>query len=368
MLFDKCRIGGIETTSRLVRSATFEGLADDCGYPTSEMLLAYEHLAAGGVGIIITGMIAAGTIEPRQHRQIRCDGDDCIAPLAQLTDRVHKHGGKIIAQIVEIGGAIMLPEGPGTIISPSGIPEKVGKEMQASRALTHDEIQILIQDMGKAAARAEKAGFDGIQIHGAHGYLISKFLTPFFNQRRDEYGGSLENRARFLLEILTTVRQSTGADFPLWLKLNCADFMQEGGLTFEDCQQLMPLLAAGPVNAIEVSGGNMASLPRKGPIRAIRRTKEPMYFKPYAEHLAVALKDTPIDVGVVGGFRDLHQIEDTLATTPLAFVSMSRPFLRQPDLPNLWRNGSDEPAACISCSRCYGTDAIACIFHKTEKE
>lgn len=368
MLFENCRIGGISASSHLVRSATFEGLADAEGHPTEEMFHTYQRLANGGVGIIITGMIAASTLEPHQHCQICIHDDECISPLSKLVARVHMYHSKIIAQLVEIGGAIMLPEGKGTIISPSGIPEKVGKTIQESHALTQAEIYQLIKDMGKAALRAKKAGFDGIQIHAAHGYLISKFLTPFFNRRQDEYGGSLENRSRFLFETIQTIRNVVGKEFPLWVKINCADFMEEGGLTEEEGYEIMLRLADVGVNAIEVSGGNMSSLPRKGPIRAIRRTKEPMYFKQYAQAIASALKDKPIDIGVVGGYRNIEQIQTTLQQTDITFISMSRPFLRQPDLPNLWRNGNTEPATCISCSRCYGTDAIACVFNNSDKK
>lgn len=125
-------------------------------------------------------------------------------------------------------------------------------------------------------------------------------------------------------------------------------------------------MADAKVSAIEVSGGNMSSLPRKGPIRAIRRTKEPMYFVPYAEKAAAKLKGRT-DVGVIGGFRQVGEIESCLANTDIAFVSLSRPLLRQPDLPKLWREGSTEPSTCISCSRCFGAEDVDCIFNKQEK-
>ena len=163
------------------------------------------------------------------------------------------------------------------------------------------------------------------------------------------------------------MRQAVGADYPVWVKLNCADFMKDGSMTFEESKQVMTWLAEIGVNAIEVSGGNTSSLPRKGPIRAIRRTKEPMYFKAYAAEAAALLKGKT-DVGVVGGFRNVKDIEDTLESTDLAFVSMSRPYLRQPDLPNRWKSGDTEPALCISCSRCFGAEDVDCIFNKKEKE
>lgn len=368
MLFTTCRIGGIEAACPIVRSATFEGMADEQGHPTDSLTQVYTRLADGGVGIMITGMMSVSQLEPYQHRQIRIDDDSYIPALKHMTDEVHRHNGKIIAQIVVMGSSIMVPEGDNRmIISPSGVVEKLGKTTQESHALTIDEINRLIDDAGKAALRAKLAGFDGVQFHSAHGYLASKFLSPYFNHRTDEYGGSLENRARFLLGCLAAMRAATGESYPIWVKLNCGDFMKEGSLTFDESKQVMAWIAEEKANAIEVSGGNMSSLPRQGPIRAIRRTKEPMYFAGYAAEAAALLKGK-IDVGVIGGFRQAQDIENCLASTDIAFVSMCRPFLRQPDLLNQWKAGSTEPATCISCSRCFGAEDVDCIFNKKAAE
>lgn len=368
MLFDSCHIGGIDARCRIVRSATFEGKADSQGLPTEKLTHMYETLADGGVGVMITGMMAVSQLEPRQHCQIRIDDDDCIMPLSRMVRGVHDHDGKIVAQVVIMGSSIMLPEGENrTIISPSGITEKIGRTIKESTALTGDQIKRLISDAGQAARRAKQAGFDGVQFHGAHGYLASKFLSPFFNHRTDSYGGSLENRARFLLDCVREMRRVVGPEYPIWVKLNSADYMKEGSFTFDECKIVSSWLAKAGVNAIEISGGNMSSLPRKGPLRAIRRTKEPMYFEPYAKEIAAELKDTTTDVGVVGGFRNWPDMEEVLETTDIAFISMSRPLLRQPDLPNLWKHGDMEPAACISCSRCFGAEDVDCVFHKKEE-
>ena len=368
MLFDSCHIGGIDARCRIVRSATFEGKADSQGLPTEKLTHMYETLADGGVGVMITGMMAVSQLEPRQHCQIRIDDDDCIMPLSRMVRGVHDHDGKIVAQVVIMGSSIMLPEGENrTIISPSGITEKIGRTIKESTALTGDQIKRLISDAGQAARRAKQAGFDGVQFHGAHGYLASKFLSPFFNHRTDAYGGSLENRARFLLDCVREMRRVVGPEYPIWVKLNSADYMKEGSFTFDECKIVSLWLAKAGVNAIEISGGNMSSLPRKGPLRAIRRTKEPMYFEPYAKEIAAELKDTATDVGVVGGFRNWPDMEKVLETTDIAFISMSRPLLRQPDLPNLWKHGDMEPAACISCSRCFGAEDVDCVFHKQEE-
>lgn len=361
MLFDSTRIGGIDVSCRVIRSATFEGMADTDGHPTEQLFDQYGALAEGGTGLIITGMIASSSMEPHQPFQIRLDRDSDRAPLKKLTDFVHTKGGKVMAQIVIMGSSILWPEGDGHIISPSGVPElTVGQK--ESQSLTIAEIQQLIADSAAAARRARQAGFDGVQFHGAHGYLASKFLTPYYNRRTDKFGGTLENRARFLLEAIKAIRQAVGADYPVWVKFNCADFMKEPGLTFEESKQVMAWLAQAGVNAIEVSGGNTSSIPRQGVIRPIRRTKEPMYFSKYAAEAAQLLPD--IDIGVVGGFRTVEQIETCLRDTKIAFISLCRPLLRQPDLLKLWKDGSTEPALCISCSRCFGDKDADCIFNR----
>lgn len=366
MLFDSCTIGGVSASCPIVRSATFEGMADEQGHPRKRLFTMYGDLVSGGVGIIITGMIGTSKVEPHQHHQLLLDDDSCIAPLKELTQFVHEKGGKIIAQLVVMGSAILVPEGENhIIISPSGVPEKMGRHVQESVALSKEQIEGLVRDVANAAHRAVEAGFDGIQFHGAHGYLASKFLTPYFNQRTDEYGGSLENRARFLRQCIAAICNAVGPSYPVWVKINSGDFMKEEGMTPEESQTVMTWLAEDGVNAIEVSGGSSASLPRKGPIRAIRRTKEPMYFASYAKAAATALKGKT-DVGVVGGWRDVNELEKALETTDLAFISLCRPFLREPGLLKRWKEGNREPATCISCSRCFGDTDVDCIFHKNE--
>ena len=254
MLFDTCHIGGIEAKCRLVRSATFEGMGN-YGLPTEKLAQMYENLADGGAGIIITGMMATTKMEPRQHCQIRIDDDECIAPLSQVVHRVHQHGGKIIAQLVVMGSAILLPEIPEgetrIIISPSGVTEKVGKWTQESQALTVDQIHELTEAVAKAAARAKAAGFDGVQFHGAHGYLASKFLSPHFNTRTDAYGGSLENRARFLTELIAICKEEGGADFPVIVKFTPDHYMDgEGYRSIDEGIALAKLIVAAGADAL----------------------------------------------------------------------------------------------------------------------
>ena len=211
MLFDACTIGGIHAACRIVRSATFEGMADAEGRPTDKLCHMYEALAEGGTGIIITGMIAASRLEPHQHHQILLDDDSCIAPLMAVTQAVHDKGGKIIAQIVLMGSAIMVPEGENRIIvSPSGIPDKSVVRSRNPRHLRLSRSSVSSMMQPGSAARPQ-GRIDGVQFHGAHGYLASKFLTPYYNQRSDEYGGDLMGRARFLRQCIASIKKRPAA-------------------------------------------------------------------------------------------------------------------------------------------------------------
>lgn len=353
-------IGRLSLANGFIRSATFEGLANEEGAMTDSFREAYEELGAGHIGLIITGMLGVTPLEPYQKGMLCLYEEAGRQGAVELVDIIHRWGGKIMAQLVLIGSQVHMAEGEERkIISPSGIVEM--KYQTPSVALTVEEIKVLQADMVKAASFAKKAGFDGIQIHGAHGYLISHFLTPYYNHREDDYGGSLENRSRFLLELVKLLKKEIGEDYPLWIKLNCDDFMAEEGFTFEECKQLCLWLEEAGVDAIEISGGNTSSLPRQGVIRPIRRTKEPMYFARFAKEIA---EERHIPIGVVGGYREKEAVEELFSESSLAFISLSRPFIREPQLLERWRTSeaSPESSLCISCNRCFTGEGTRCIF------
>lgn len=364
-IFNPQTIGTLSTKNGFVRSATFEGKIDKDGGPTTALVEMFEAMADGQIGLIITGMIEVNCKELCQAGMIRVCEDKGQASLKAIIDAVHAKGGKIMPQLAIIGSQTHVKEGAQQpIISPSGVEELIYKT--ESQEMTQSEIQFCVESFGKAAALAQSLGADGIQLHGAHGYLMSHFLTPYYNKRTDCYGGSLENRARFAVEIIESIRAHVTPDFPVWIKLNCDDFMEEGGFTFDDCKKVVPLLEAAGVNAIEISGGSVSSLPRQGVIRPIRRTKEPMYFLPYAKEIAEL---ATVPVGVVGGFRNVEDMEEAFNTSSLAFISMSRPFIREPQLIRRWESGDRADSLCISCNRCNsGNDgSIQCIFNKAKE-
>jgi 2,4-dienoyl-CoA reductase-like NADH-dependent reductase (Old Yellow Enzyme family) len=199
-----------------------------------------------------------------------------------------------------------------------------------------------------AAARANAAGFDAVQLHGAHGYLLAQFLSPFTNQRQDEYGGDAEGRSRLAWQVCREVRNAVGPEYPVFIKLNSTDAI-EGGLTLEDALICAKGLVEAGIDGIEVSGG----VPYAGKMSPSRLVKEPAdegYFLDNARTIKAAVGCPVISVG---GWRSRGRIEDALDQVDA--VAMSRPLVREPDLPNKWKAASQEPAACISCGGCFVT-------------
>ena len=360
-IFETTDLSGIELANRLVRSATWEGLADRDGRVTPPLVQIYEDLARGGIGLTISSYMYVQRIGQQALGQIGVDSDDRVAGLAALAEATHRHGGKIVAQIVHCGGqADRRNNGGLQPVAPSAI-ECPGYAVPP-RELTIDEIQEVITDFASAACRVQDAGYDGVQLHGAHGYLLSQFLSPLRNQRNDDYGGSLENRARFCMEVYRAVRSSVGPEFPIMIKLNANDFLQ-GSTVEEDSTFLASALAAEGLDAIEVSGGTPGSGKLGAARPEIREPEDEAYFLPQAEAIRSAAPDVPIML--VGGIRSPGVIDEILAAGTADYFSMSRPLIREPDLPARWQRGDLERAACISCLGCYGParrgDGISCV-------
>jgi len=229
------------------------------------------------------------------------------------------------------------------------------------------EIVSTIEAFGTGARRARDWGFDAVQIHGAHGYLANQFLSPHTNRRTDRYGGSLEKRMRFLSELVENVRDVTGSDFPVLVKLNGSDFL-DGGLEPEDAVTVARRLAELGVDGIEVSGGTSAS-GKQSPVRTkIDSREKEGYHRALAGRIKAAVS---CPVAVVGGFRSFDLVESALAGEA-DYVSLSRPLIREPDLPRRWEGGDRSPARCISCNGCFRPGikegGIYCVVEKLESE
>ncbi len=312
--------------NRFVRSATWAGLASDDGASTSKLVDLMARLAAGGVGLIITGHAYVRPDGQHSPWQLGIHNDEMIPGLKAVTQAVHENGAKIVLQL-GYGGAYL---------SKSRI-----------RKMTVVDYKELAAAYGIAAMRAKTAGFDGVQIFAAHGFFLSQLLCPRYNDRSDAYGGNIRNRARALLEVLQSVRHHTGEDYPVLVKLNCQDFV-ENGLTLEDSLQVGMMLEEEGIDAIELSGG-LLNTPN------IMQSKiDTDAVEAYFENEARAFKGKiTVPLILVGGIRSLAVATRLLEDGVADYISMSRPFIRDPDLINRWKAGDLLEAECISCNNCF---------------
>jgi len=353
ILFEVSNIAGLELKNRLVRSATAERMCDEDGRPEQAMIDLYADLARGGVGLIVTGhafVHESGKAHPTMTAVHR---DDLVPSLRALGEVVHQEGGKVVMQINHAGRQTSEETIGRNPVAPSPVPR--GKGGPRPHELTEAEIRELVAAFGRAAGRAKEAGFDGVQLHGAHGYLINQFCSPASNWRRDRWGGSIARRLRFLEEVAAAARDEVGNDYPLLIKLGVQDFVRDG-LTLDDGVEIVRHLADWGLDAVEISCGMGATSARKD----ILRPDDEAYFLPQARR---AREATDLPIILVGGMRSLAVMESILEEGTADFISMSRPLIREPDLPNQWREGRTEPAACISCNNCWpgpGEYGIAC--------
>lgn len=343
-IFTPWRINDLTIPNRLVRSATWEGLAGDDGVPSHDSINLTAELAEGGVGLIITGYAFVRPEGRGLFRQTGVHIDAMVGPITRMSDAVHHNGGLVAMQIVHAGGQTN-PEWIGQ--DPLGPSAMVHPAFQAQvKALSEQEIWDIVGAFAAAAARAKAAGFDAVQLHGAHGYLINQFLSPNTNLRDDQWGGPLANRARFGLEVMKACRQAVGPRYPLFIKLNSQDAFP-GGLELEDAVEMARRLDQAGIDAIEVSGGVPAA-GKLSPSRVVKKPEDEGYFLKNAQAIKAAVKCPVI---CVGGWRSRGRIEAALDSVDA--VSLSRPFIRQPHLANLWKSGGQDPATCISCNGCF---------------
>ncbi|MFC2105869.1 NADH:flavin oxidoreductase [Candidatus Bipolaricaulota bacterium] len=356
ILFSSARIGALELPNRLVRSATAEHLANADGWPKPKLKELYQTLVRGGVGLIITGHMYVHPSGRSHTEMLGIHEDGLIGPLAELAEAVHGEGGQVVAQINHVGMKASL-EAVAEPIAPTTMNMLFTK--RSARAIAPGEADLLIEAFGEAARRAREAGFDGVQIHAAHGYLISQYLSPLTNQRTDEWGGSLKRRVRFLTEVCKEVRSQVGKGYPVLVKLGMMDRL-EGGLAPEESVRVAGALEEMGLDGLEISGGigSDSSFHIREDIRSV---SEEAYFRPLAQRVRSA---TNLPILLVGGLRSKSVMEDVVATGDADFISLCRPLICEPELPNAFRQGLWNRSSCISCNRCLpekpGDEGIAC--------
>jgi len=364
-LFETTHIGTMTLTNRLWRSATWMNMADEKGHLTDRLEQVYLDLAHGGVGTIITGYAFVLEEEQPNPGMLGIYDDSFIPEYRAFTKKIQDAGANIIMQIVYGGSATSFrPEGR-EIWGPSAVAHPAFKVVPTE--MTKEHIATVVEAMAQGARRAKSAGFDGVQIHSAHTYLFSQFLSPYYNRRDDEYGGSIENRSRILYEALEAVRKEVGADYPVFIKMHCSDDWEENGLSVEESLFVAKELEKRGVSGIEFSGGNLdaENFPNAGPIRGgMLKTANQSYF---AEKTARIARHLTVPVISVGGHRTPETLETILNTTSVGYFSLSRTLLSEPGLVNRWRQGDKGKPRCLACNKCWGDDGNTCILDRASR-
>lgn len=364
-LFEQTTLNGMTLQNRMARSATWEGMCAPDGRPLPKLISFYRDLARGRVGLIITGYSFVSTEGKQLPGKMGIHTDDFADTMQEMTRVVHGEGGRICIQLVHAGGQTDSGNAGRQPLAPSAVEADQYPEVPAE--VTGEDIKRIIAAFGEGARRAREWGFDAVQLHGAHGYLINQFLSPLTNRRQDEYGGSIENRCRFLLETYDAVRSAVGPDFPVMIKMNGSDNLA-GGLSIEEALFACKKLDEAGIDCIEVSGGTPASGDRSPARTKINSPAKEAYNADLARKIR-SVVNCPIMI--VGGFRSIEVVENTILEAA-DYISMSRPFIREPDLVKRWQEGDTAPARCISCNSCFmpglKEGGIYCVVEKKKQE
>ena len=372
MLEQPIRIGTMRVKNRIVKAAVVENMATEDGRVTDELIRVYEKAAQGGAGLIISG---GAFVQPSGRNvkfQTGIHRDDLIPGLARMAKAGKSDNARMVLQISH-GGRQCPPEFVNDdVIGPSPVKDTLTKV--TPRAMKEDEIEEAVLSFGKAARRAQEAGFDGVEIMAGHGYLINEFLARRTNRRRDQWGGSLENRARFLFQVIEEVRREVGPDFPILIKINTDDQMKHG-FSLEECSWVCERLPGLGIAAIKFTGGTYESalniargdIPEaeiledyqgwerfriKMIIRLMRR-KFRFSEAYFLENVKRLRKGLSVPVILVGGLRSPVLMERIIQEGHADMIALGRPLIRQPSWPNRILAGDTQAASCINCNRCF---------------
>jgi 2,4-dienoyl-CoA reductase-like NADH-dependent reductase (Old Yellow Enzyme family) len=345
---EEIKLRNITFKNRIVRSATADPFGNTDGTVSDEQVKLYETLAGNNIGLIIGAscyVTPAGKVNTVQNG---ISDYSHIESHKKLTETVHKAGSKVILQINHCGSGSMSTDGM-VPVAPSPIPYQGSKVIP--KELTVPEIEIIIQQFIDAAARAKEAGYDGIQIHGAHQYLLSEFIDPVYNKRSDEYGGSIENRFKMTEKVIEGIAGKIGKDYPVFLKIN-SNIQENDDEYYDDLIYVAQKCRELGIEAIEYSGYNFTPLGRQG------------LNNYYLDRVSEVRKEVDIPAILIGGIRSFRNMDEVF-NRGIDMVSLSRPFICEPDLITKLISGQEE-AQCISCSKCfylYYKEGRRCVFH-----
>jgi 2,4-dienoyl-CoA reductase-like NADH-dependent reductase (Old Yellow Enzyme family) len=386
-VFEPTTLGKLELRNRVIKAATFEGMSPG-GMPSAGLVDHHRRLAAGGVGMTTVAYCAVSQ-EGRTFSGQICMEPEVVTPLRVLTDAVHAEGGAASIQLAHCGFFTRFrdrqrrPRGPSRTLNLYGIA--VG--LPFADAMDEADIEAVVEDFGRAAGLAKEAGFDAIELHLGHGYLLSQFISPATNRRRDRFGGSLENRMRLPLAVLGRVRKAVGDGFPLLAKINVSDGFP-GGLEVEEAVDVARMLEAAAIDAVVTSGGFTSRTPfflmrGERPLRAMIAAEESalmrvamrlfgsrivraypfseMFFLEQARRIRAATK---VPVGLLGGLVSRENLEQAMAEG-FDFVVMGRALIADPDLVSRMRAGEASRTRCDACNECVGemeAGGVRCVL------
>lgn len=369
VLFEQVKINKVSVPNRFVRSATYDGCADKNGHVTDAQVELFDKLASGGTGLIITGISYVQELGRISAFQNSVADDSSIPGLRRLADTVHERGAKIAVQLFHAGreAAGFLKAKNLEAAGPSVIEDDPYFQ-SPYRSLNDKEINEIIRAFADAALRVKSAGFDGLQVHAAHGYLLSQFLSPYTNRRRDKLGGSLENRLRLHREIYQAVREKVGSDFPVMIKIGVEDGFK-GGLEFGEGCRAAQMLSEWGFDAIEISSGLRGNTYSETEFKTgINNAGREAYFRDWCREVK-KLGSTP--VMMVGGLRSFALMEEIVENRESDFISLCRPLIREPDIVNAWKSGDIKKPACISCNKCLEAlrkgELLHCVQNRLQK-
>ena len=371
LAFEPFECGRLKLNGRLLRAPMWTGTADENGCVTEKTVEHYASVAGNGLGLISTGFAFVSSNSRAVPKMLGASSDDHIPGLASLVNSVHEKGDKISLQIAHCGlNANPEYDPDGLLYGPSlialtgtTIAEKRGWLTKANaykmRSLTRTQLMQVMDNFVAAAGRAVKAGFDAVEVHGAHHYLISQFLSPLFNRRTDSYGGGYRQRTQLAIDVVSRIREKY-PDLPIIFRMNCEDFVG-GGIRLEDSKYTAISVAEAGADIISVSGNN----PTK--TRIIKPERE-AYFR---EQTKVLKQESGLPVIAAGGIRSPENVISLISEGYTDLVAFGRPLIHHRDLPKRWLAGNFEPYSCISCNGCMkaGMDyEVNCLRGTREDE
>lgn len=361
-LIEASKVRNIDLDNRIIRSALWMNMADRDGHITPKLYRVYEALSEGGVGLIITGYTMVDPNDRPNPGMMGIYDDSFIEEHRTLVEKVHSNGTPIALQLAYGGSQTNHPDfQEKTLFGPSAVKNRVTGI--TPKEMSQEDIAYVIDQFTNAAVRAQKAGYDAIELHAAHGYLLSQFLTPYCNRRTDNYGGSIENRARIIVETIKTIRKAVGDEFTILVKMNHDDYMDDDeGMKIGDSIEVAKLLEEAGADLLEISGSNETSGKGISPARTkINKPELQSYFLEPTKQIADAVS---IPVILMGGNRNYHQLQSILNTSAIQYFSIARPLLCEPDLVNTWKSNPEYKPLCVSCNGCYREGEVGCIVQE----